>query len=70
MRPPRMSTARSPSDYFDAQRRLKALQGQHGLWLAGLYADDADSHESAIRSAVTVAEQLAPESPRLNRMRA
>ncbi len=55
-------------DYFDAQRRLKALQGQHGLWLAGLYADDADSHESAIRSAVTVAQRLAPESPRLKHL--
>ena len=52
-------------DYFDAQRRLKALQGQHRLWLAGLYTDDADSHESAIRSAITVARELAPGSQRL-----
>lgn len=52
-------------DYFDAQQRLKPLQGQHGLWLAGLYADDADSHESAIRSAITVARGLAPRSRRL-----
>ncbi|WP_164743485.1 FAD-dependent oxidoreductase [Microbacterium sulfonylureivorans] len=51
--------------YFDAQRRLRRLQGDHGLWLAGLYTDDADSHESAIRSAVTVARALAPGSPRL-----
>ena len=46
--------------YFDAQRRLSALKGSHGIWLAGLYTDDADSHESAVRSAVTVAEALAP----------
>ncbi len=52
-------------EYFDAQQRLKALQGHERLWLAGLYADDADSHESAIRSAVTVARHLAPGSPRL-----
>jgi predicted NAD/FAD-binding protein len=55
-------------DYFDAQRRLKTLQGQHGLWLAGLYTDDADSHESAIRSAVTVTQTLAPGSARLNQL--
>jgi predicted NAD/FAD-binding protein len=54
--------------YFDAQRRLKALQGRHGMWLAGLYAHDADSHESAIRSAVTVAQRLAPDSPRLGQL--
>lgn len=54
--------------YFDAQRRLKPLQGEHGLWLAGLYTGDADSHESAIRSAVTVARGLAPDSQRLARL--
>jgi predicted NAD/FAD-binding protein len=55
-------------DYFDAQRRLRELQGQHGLWLAGLYTHDVDSHESAIRSAVAVAQRLAPDSPRLKRL--
>ena len=52
-------------EYFDAQRRLKDLQGLGGVWLAGLYTDDADSHEGAVRSAVTVAESLAPGSKRL-----
>jgi uncharacterized protein len=52
-------------DYFDAQTRLAARQGEHGLWLAGLYTDDADSHESAVHSAVTVAQALAPGSARL-----
>jgi predicted NAD/FAD-binding protein len=56
--------------YFDAQRRLRPLQGTHGVSLAGLYTADADSHESAIRSAVAVAERLAPGSPRLARLRA
>jgi predicted NAD/FAD-binding protein len=51
--------------YFDAQQRLRTLQGSHGVWLAGLYTDDADSHESAIRSAITVARALAPGSARL-----
>lgn len=51
--------------YFDAQERLRPLQGRHGLWLAGLYTHDADSHESAVRSAVAVTERLAPRSARL-----
>lgn len=52
-------------DCFDAQRRLAPLQGQGGVWLAGLYTAGADSHESAVRSAVTVARALAPGSARL-----
>lgn len=55
--------------YFDAQRRLRPLQGQHGVSLAGLYTADADSHESAIVSAVAVAERLAPDSLRLALLR-
>lgn len=51
--------------YFDAQAALKTLQGMHGVWLAGLYTHDADSHESAIRSAVTIARELSPGSERL-----
>ncbi|MFK4835535.1 FAD-dependent oxidoreductase [Microbacterium sp. ZW T2_14] len=56
--------------YFDAQRRLRPLQGRHGISLAGLYTADADSHESAILSAVAVAERLAPDAPRLALLRA
>ncbi|GAA1841844.1 NAD(P)/FAD-dependent oxidoreductase [Agromyces salentinus] len=52
-------------DYFDAQARLAPLNGTEGLWLAGLAMHDADSHESAVRSAMTVAEGLAPDSARL-----
>ncbi|WP_345801217.1 FAD-dependent oxidoreductase [Microbacterium sp. AZCO] len=55
-------------DYFDAQSHLRALQGRRGVWLAGLYTDDADSHESAVHSAVAVAEQLGPGSTRLARL--
>ncbi len=51
--------------YFDAQRELQRLQGDAGVWLAGLYMADADSHESAVRSAVAVARGLAPGSARL-----
>jgi predicted NAD/FAD-binding protein len=49
-------------DGFEAQRSLSAFQGQNNLWLAGLYTHDIDSHESAIRSAVKVAEGLDPRS--------
>ncbi|SFR87611.1 Predicted NAD/FAD-binding protein [Agromyces sp. CF514] len=52
-------------EYFDAQSRLKGLNGAHGLWLAGLYMHDVDSHESAVRSAVAVAHALAPDTSRL-----
>ncbi len=55
--------------YFDAQRRLRPLQGREGVSLAGLYTADADSHESAVRSAVAVAERLAPAAPRLELLR-
>ncbi|WP_158277252.1 FAD-dependent oxidoreductase [Serinibacter arcticus] len=51
--------------YFDAQRRLAEVQGGGGVWLAGPYTAGADSHESAVRSAVTVARALAPGSARL-----
>jgi uncharacterized protein len=55
-------------DYYDAQRRLAAMRGDRGVWLAGLYTDDADSHESAVHSAVAVAQELAPGTGRLTRL--
>lgn len=51
--------------YFDAQARLRELNGRNGLWLAGVATHDVDSHEGAVRSAVTVARGLAPDSWRL-----
>jgi hypothetical protein len=54
--------------YAEAQRSLAPLQGRGGLWLAGVYTNDIDSHESTIRSAVTIAGALAPESVRLRRL--
>ncbi|GAA1919365.1 FAD-dependent oxidoreductase [Microbacterium aoyamense] len=55
--------------YFDAQRRLGELHGHDGVWLAGLYMGDADSHESAVLSAVAIAERLAPRSERFRMLR-
>jgi predicted NAD/FAD-binding protein len=52
-------------DYYDAQAKLKTLQGHYNLWLTGQYTYDTDSHESAIRSAVAVAQRLALGSARL-----
>lgn len=60
--------AKVTPDYYDAQSRLKLLQGVGGVWLAGVYTDDADSHESAVRSALVVARGLAPDSARLRRI--
>jgi predicted NAD/FAD-binding protein len=54
--------------YFEAQRRLAALQGKDGLWFAGMYTHDVDSHESAVTSGIKVAQQLDPQSTRLKRL--
>jgi uncharacterized protein len=51
--------------YFRAQRKLAAFQGRNNLWLAGLYTQDIDSHESAILSAVNIARRVDPLSANL-----
>lgn len=50
------------SSYFKAQELMKKYQGRHQLWLAGIYTSGVDSHESAIKSAITIAKKLAPKS--------
>lgn len=52
--------------YFKAQREIAQLQGRDGVWVAGTYSCGIDSHESAIRSAVAVAERLARGTSRLH----
>ena len=54
--------------YFRAQELLGRLQGRGNLWFGGAYAHDIDSHESAIRSAIRVARELAPASANLQRL--
>jgi uncharacterized protein len=54
--------------YFEAQAYLETVQGHNHLWLAGMYTQDVDLHESAIRSAVRVAQGLAPDAPRLRQL--
>ena len=52
------------------QRQIAAQQGQGGIWVVGMYAVDADNHESALMSALLVARALAPASPNLARLEA
>ena len=51
--------------YFEAQEAVLPLQGVNNLWFAGMWTYNNDSHESAIISAMKVAERLAPASERL-----
>ena len=48
-----------------AARALRAHQGRHGLYFSGQYTTGFDSQESAVYSAMKVAELLAPHSPTL-----
>lgn len=52
-------------DFYNAQETIKALQGKNKIWFVGMWANDGDSHESAITSAMKVTEMLDPESDRL-----
>ena len=52
-------------NYFDVQSEIKQLQGKRNLWFAGNWSYDTDSHESAILSAIEIAQKLAPDSQRL-----
>jgi uncharacterized protein len=45
-----------------AARALRPLQGRHGLYFSGQYTTGFDSQESAVYSAMKVAESLAPRS--------
>jgi predicted NAD/FAD-binding protein len=50
------------------QRSIAAEQGRAGLFVAGMYTTDVDNHESALRSALPVAQALSPASPNLRRL--
>lgn len=54
--------------FFKAQEGIGRMQGQENLWFTGFYLNDADSHESALMSAVEVVKKLNPTSPRLNEL--
>jgi len=55
---------------LDAQSRLRALQGQGGIWFAGGYLHPYDAQETALRSAIRVALGLRLASPRLTSLQA
>jgi uncharacterized protein len=54
----------SPST-IQAARALRPLQGRDGLYFSGQYTTGFDSQESAVYSAMKVAESLVPRSPTL-----
>lgn len=62
----RYTHPRMTPDYYRAQAELAALDlAGEGLWLAGSYLEDVDTHESGVRSAMKVVQRLHPESPNL-----
>jgi predicted NAD/FAD-binding protein len=52
-----------------AARALHRLQGRHGLYFSGQYTTGFDSQESAVYSAMKVAESLAPASHTLRSLK-
>ena len=55
-------------DSDGAQGELARLQGSGGLWTVGMYTNDVDVQESAVRSAQTIARALSPQSANLRRV--
>ena len=53
-----------------AARALGSLQGRHGLYFSGAYTTGADLQETALYSAMKVAEAVAPASRKLASLRA
>lgn len=53
-----------------AARALRPLQGRHGLFFSGAYTTGADLQETALYSAMQVAEAIAPTSPKLTALQA
>ena len=53
-----------------AARALRPLQGRHGLYFSGAYTTGTDLQETALYSAMKVAEALAPTSRKLASLQA
>jgi predicted NAD/FAD-binding protein len=49
--------------YYRVQQMIRQVQGNGGLWFAGSYICDIDSHESAVRSAIAVARGMGASIP-------
>ena len=54
---------------LQAARALRPLQGRDGLYFSGQYTTGFDSQESAVYSAMKVAESLAPRSQTLTSLK-
>lgn len=52
-----------------AARKLRRRQGRHGLYFSGAYTTGSDLQETALYSAMQVAEALAPRSRKLRSLR-
>lgn len=55
-------------DFVKAQNQLDQFQGMGNIWFAASYCNDVDSQDTAVRSAMRVAAQLAPDSKNLRRL--
>ncbi len=55
-------------DYVRAQAEIEALQGRRNVWFAGSWTHDVDLQETALRSAMAVAQRLAPDAKNLDRL--
>ncbi|GGK76865.1 NAD/FAD-binding protein [Mangrovihabitans endophyticus] len=60
--------AHETPEYHRAQTALAGVQGTGNLWFAGSHLTDVCSQESALLSAVRVAERLAPDAEHLRRL--
>ena len=51
--------------YINSQKTIAEYQGRSGIWFAGVHTQGTNRHESAVLSAIQVAERIAPSSARL-----
>lgn len=58
--------AKPTVEYYRVQDLMRCWQGINNLWIAGVYTQDIDSHESALNSALDIVKQIAPISKRLH----
>lgn len=50
---------------FTLKHELERVQGNNNIWYAGVHTCGVDSHDTAILSAIKIAQKLAPDSERL-----
>ncbi len=65
----RFEHALTTPDFLRAQRDLDAQQGRDNLWFAGSHMNGSQSQETALVSAIRVAEGLHPDSTKVKQLR-